>query len=77
MLLTQERPERARRLAPVGFGQERPLLAPGELAASPDREHLRVPVRCARGRLCSRPTGSFRERLGGGTRGSIHGIVRR
>ena len=48
MLLAQERPERARRLAPVGLGQERSLLAPGELAAWPDREDLRVPVRCAR-----------------------------
>src|ERR1019366_4001506 len=70
-LATQERAERTGRLAALGLGEQPPLLAPGELAASGDRNDLRVTARLLRGRLSSRPTGSFRDGLGGGTQQSI------
>src|ERR1035441_3506851 len=50
-----------------------PYLAPGELAALGDRNDLRVTARRRlRGRLSSRPTGSFRDGLGGATQRSIY-----
>src|ERR1035437_10147889 len=51
----------------------RALLAPGKLAAIGDRNDLRVTARRRlRGRLSSRPTGSFRDGLGGATQRSIY-----
>ncbi len=61
MLLAKERTERAGCLAPVRLGKQHSLLAPGELAAPSDGEHLRVRARRARGPLSARPTGSLRE----------------
>ena len=66
-------PERTGLLAALGLGEQPALLAPGELAALGDRNDLRVTARRRlRGRLSSRPTGSFRDGLGGGTQRSIY-----
>ena len=60
---TQERAQLSARLAAICLGQQATLLTPGEPAATRDRGYLWVRRRCARGRLYSRPSGSFRDVL--------------
>src|SRR5450755_482877 len=65
-LAAQECPERTGLLAPLGLGEQPPLLASGELAPPSDRHDLRIMTRrFRRDRLSSRPAGSFRDGLAG------------
>ena len=63
MLTAQKRTELSPGFAALRLGQQTPLLATGKPATARDRLDLWVRRRRARGRLYSRPSGSFHDVL--------------